>query len=164
MYYYHYYEEPAAQVQVGKTELLINCFRNPTNTCATENWRKFNSGRQPMVDCTFKPIQRSDVKHSVGKVSNLGRHIFEPCRKHVANFDVLHLNTLNSNGWAAAAARVCQSLVDAERRSLNRQWFEFEPTLYNKHCPAIWSLDTTTWNSVQGIGRCPQMYVSPTSK
>ena len=27
---------PAAQAQVGKTKLFINCLRNPTSTCATE--------------------------------------------------------------------------------------------------------------------------------
>ena len=52
----------------GKTKLLINLFRNQTSTCATENWRKHNSGKQPTVDCTLEPIQRSGVKHSVGKV------------------------------------------------------------------------------------------------
>ena len=29
--------KPAAQAQVGKTKLILNCFRNPTSTCATEN-------------------------------------------------------------------------------------------------------------------------------
>ena len=29
--------KPAAQAQVGKIELFINFFRNPTSTCATEN-------------------------------------------------------------------------------------------------------------------------------
>ena len=47
---------------------FINCSRNPTSTCTTENWRKHNSGKQPTVDCTLNPIQRSGVKHSVGKV------------------------------------------------------------------------------------------------
>ena len=32
--------KPAAQAQVGKTKLFINCFRNRTSTCATENWRE----------------------------------------------------------------------------------------------------------------------------
>ena len=29
--------KPAAQAQVGNTKLFINCFRNPTRTCAAEN-------------------------------------------------------------------------------------------------------------------------------
>ena len=36
--------KPAAQAKVGKTKLIINFFRNPTCICATENWRKHNSG------------------------------------------------------------------------------------------------------------------------
>ena len=39
--------------------------------------RKHNSGKQPAVDCTLEPIQRSGIKHSVRKViphSNLTRH------------------------------------------------------------------------------------------
>ena len=68
--------KPAAQAQVGKIKLFINCFRNPTSTCETKNWRKHNSGKQPTVDCTLELIQLSGVKHRVGKVilhSNLGR-------------------------------------------------------------------------------------------
>ena len=85
----------AAQAQVEKTKLFINYFRNPTSTCATNNSRKHNSGKQPTVDCTLIPIQRSGVKHSVGKVipqSNQSR------QERLANWDVLHLDTLNSNG------------------------------------------------------------------
>ena len=68
--------KPAAQAQVGRRKLFINCILNPTSTYATENSRKHHSGKQPTVDCTLKPIQRSGVKHSVGKVisqSNLSR-------------------------------------------------------------------------------------------
>ena len=120
--------KPAAQAKVGKTKLFINCFRNPTSTCATENWTKHHSGKHRTVDCTLESIQRSSVKHSVGKVitqSNLSR------RKDLANLDVLHLDTSNSNRWTAAAARVCRTLVEADGSSLNRQWLEFELTLYN---------------------------------
>ena len=59
--------KPAAEAQVGKTRQFLNCFLNPTSTWATENWRKHNSGKQPSVDCTPKPIQRSGVKTSDGK-------------------------------------------------------------------------------------------------
>ena len=41
--------------QVGKTKLFINCLRNPTSTCSTENWKP-NSGKQPTIDCFLKPI------------------------------------------------------------------------------------------------------------
>ena len=30
--------------------MFISCFRNPTSTCATENSRKYNSGKQPTVE------------------------------------------------------------------------------------------------------------------
>ena len=60
--------KPAAQAQVGKTKLSINCFRNSTSTCDTENWRKHNLRKQPTVDCSLEPIQRSGVEHSVGRV------------------------------------------------------------------------------------------------
>ena len=39
--------KPAAQTQVGKSKLLINCFRNHTSTCTPENCRKHNSWKQP---------------------------------------------------------------------------------------------------------------------
>ena len=67
--------KPAAQAQAGKTKLLINCLSNPTSTYTTDN-RKTNSGTQPTIDCFLKPIKRSGVKHSVGKViphPSLGR-------------------------------------------------------------------------------------------
>ena len=70
--------KPAAQALVRKTMLLLNCFHNATSTCATENWRKHNSGKQPTVDCILEPIEPSGVKHSVGKVipqSNLSREL-----------------------------------------------------------------------------------------
>ena len=40
--------------------------------------KKHNSEKQPTVDCTLEPIQRSGVKHSVRKVitqSNLSRQV-----------------------------------------------------------------------------------------
>ena len=53
----------AAQAQVGKTSLLINCFHNHGKLK-----KRHNSGNQPTVDCTLKPIHRSGVKHSIWKV------------------------------------------------------------------------------------------------
>ena len=58
----------AAQAQVGKIKVFINCFRNPTSSLVTENWRKHNSGKQPTVDCSLEPDHCSGVKHSIGKV------------------------------------------------------------------------------------------------
>ena len=49
-------------------------------------------------------------------------------RKHLTNWDVRCLDTSNSNGWAAAAAWVSQTLTEADGSSLNKQWFEFELT------------------------------------
>ena len=40
--------------------------------------------------------------------------------KHLAIWDVLHLDTSNSNGRAAAVSQVCQTLVEADGISLNR--------------------------------------------
>ena len=37
----------AEQAQVKKTPLCLNCFRNPTSTCATGSWRKHNSVKKP---------------------------------------------------------------------------------------------------------------------
>ena len=48
----------------------------------------------------------------------------------------VHLNPSNSNAWAAAAAQVCWTLTEADGSSLNKQWFEFELTLYNIHSAA----------------------------
>ena len=73
---------PAEQANVGKTKLFINCFCNPASTCATKNCTKHNSGKQPRVDYTHEHIQRSGIKHSVGKViphSNLGQQE-TPCK------------------------------------------------------------------------------------
>ena len=77
--------KPAAQAQVEKTKLFINCFRNPTSTCAAENWK--NELREATyclswIDCSLKPIKRFGVKHSVGKVipnTSLGRQE-TPCK------------------------------------------------------------------------------------
>ena len=62
--YYLLLLKPAAQAQVEKTKLVINCFRNPTGTWATKSWRKHNSWMLQTVDCTLEPIQCSGIKHS----------------------------------------------------------------------------------------------------
>ena len=56
----------------------------------------------------------------------------------LAYSDVPHLDASNSNGWAAAAARICRTLTAADGSSLNKQWFEFQLTLYNIHSAATW--------------------------
>ena len=69
------FSKPSAQAQVGKTKLLIECFRRLTSTCSTENRRKHNSGKQPTADCTLRPIQRFRCQIIIGKViphSNVG--------------------------------------------------------------------------------------------
>ena len=47
--------KPVVGAKVGKTKLFINCFRNPTSTCATENCKKHNSGNQPTVEYSLTP-------------------------------------------------------------------------------------------------------------
>ena len=117
-YIYFYFFNNTEQAQEGKTKLFINCFRNPTSTCATEIWRKHNSGKQPTVDCTLEPIHRAGVKHSVGRSFHIRTWAG---RKGPANLDVLHLDTSNSNRSAAAAARVCRTLVSRSRRKIAEQ-------------------------------------------
>ena len=66
----------AAQAQVGKIKLLINCFYQPHNHMRHGKLKKTNSGKQPTVDSTLEPIQRSGFKYSVRTVipqSNLNR-------------------------------------------------------------------------------------------
>ena len=115
-YLFSYLLTPAPQAQLAKK---VVCKLLSTSTCAAENWRKRNSVIQPIVGCTLEPIQRSGVKHSVGKVCP---HSNRAGRKDLANWEVLQLDTANSNGWAAAAAQLCRTLVEADGSSLNRQW------------------------------------------
>ena len=50
--------------------MFISCFRNPISTCVTENWRKHNSGKQPMVDSIVEPIQSSGIKDQTLNTNN----------------------------------------------------------------------------------------------
>ena len=61
--------KPTAQAKVGKIKLFINLFRDPTNNCATENWKKHNLWKQLKLACTLKPIQHSGANHSVKGMS-----------------------------------------------------------------------------------------------
>ena len=54
--------KPAAQAKASNTKLFINCFRNPTNTCGTENFKKGEGSNQRLT------IQSFGVKHNVGKI------------------------------------------------------------------------------------------------
>ena len=132
--------KPAAHVQVGKSKLLQ--IAQPHKHLRHGKLKKTQLMKQHTVDCSLKPIQRSDVKHSVGKVN---AHSNLAGTKHLANWDVLHLYSSNSNGWSAAAARVCRILIEADGSSLNKKWFEF----------ALWtgqSLVTEyTWRSIEKL-------------
>ena len=75
-------------------------------------------------------------------------------RKDLANWDVLYLDISNSHGWAAAAARVLRTLVEADESSLNRQWLEFELTLYYVLSPATRRRSMTQWQETP-IGTKP---------
>ena len=104
-HYCYYYSSPGSS---GKSKLFMSRFHNPISTCATENRRKYDRRKQPTVDCTLEPIQLSIIKNIVWKAIP---HSTRPStyeghsgRKHLANWDVLHLDTSNSNGWAAASA------------------------------------------------------------
>ena len=86
--------KPAAQTKVGKTKLHINCFRNPTSTCARENWKtELGEATNGWLLPLIKPLQRSGVKRSVGKF-NIRSWVG---KKHLANCYVLHLDNSNSN-------------------------------------------------------------------
>ena len=51
----------------GKTKLFINSYATPQAPAPRKNW-KTNSGMQPTIYCSFKPIYRFGIKHSVRKV------------------------------------------------------------------------------------------------
>ena len=133
------------QAQVEKTTFFIRCFRNPTSTCVTVNWRKHNSGKQPTVDCIPEPIQRSGIKHSVGKViphSNLRRQ--GTCYKlgratpWYFKLQCLKLQT-NTSNW--------------HRRTILKDWENITQ-----------GLGEQMQNSNEVTQRYPQIYFSPTSK
>ena len=78
----------------GKNKIVYKLPSQPHHHPRHGNLKKHNSGKRPTVDCTLKTIQHSDVKHSVGKSflrAGAGT-------KHLVNWDVLHLDTSNSNG------------------------------------------------------------------
>ena len=55
IYYYYLLSllKPAAQAKVGKPKLCINCLRNPTSTCVTENLKN-KLREQPTIDWSLK--------------------------------------------------------------------------------------------------------------
>ena len=85
-------------------------------------------GSSATVDCTLEFIQCSSIKHSVGKVilhSSLGQQEI-PCKLGCSTpwyFKLPGVSCGHSSG--------CRTLVEADESLLNRQWFEFELTLYN---------------------------------
>ena len=120
---------------MGKTKLFIDCFRNHTIKHLS-HWKiKHNSGKHPTVDCALEPIPRSLVKHSVGKViphSNLSR------RERLSKFARSTPRYFKLKRISCGRSSVCRTLVEADGSSLNRQWLEFELTLYNTLRPATW--------------------------
>ena len=119
----------------GKNRIVkINFFRNPTSTSAKKNWRNHNWGKQPTVDCTLEFIQSSCVKYSVGKVvphSNLSRQE-RPSKLGRYTHWYIKLQWMSN----IPAVLVYWTPVEADGSSLNRQWLEFELTLYSILNPA----------------------------
>ena len=193
--------KPPAQAQVWKTKLFINCFRNHTSTCATENWRKHNSGEQPTVDCPLEPIQRSGVKNSVGKVisqSNLSRQE-RPSKLGRSTPSYFKLQWMSSgrssemsnssrSRWKLAEQTVIRIRINlvqhtkpSHTTSVTRQETLIGTKIGHRIHLALKKLKLgsivlpTSENNTQVLGeriqngnevtqRCPQIYVSPTSK
>ena len=84
-----------------------------------ENWRKHNSGKQPTVDCTLERTQPTFQCQTQRMWNDLCRTL------------------------------VCRTPVEAGGSSLNRQWLEFELTLYNILAEQLYVVGTTTRNSDQ---------------
>ena len=103
----------AAQAWVGKTRLFINCFHNPTSNCETKTEKQTQGSNQRLTHLTLKSQKQCMEGHST--------HESGPAVNICANWGVLHLDISNSNGWAAAAARVCQTLTEADGRKLTEQ-------------------------------------------
>ena len=70
-----------------------------------------NSWLHPWTHPTFRYQTQCWKSNSMHNQTRTGR-------KHLANFDVLHLGTSNANRRAATAARVCRTLVDADGQSI----------------------------------------------
>ena len=85
---------PAALALEGKTKLFMNFLRNPTST-ATQKPEKQTQGRNQLLTASLNPSSVS-VSNTVSGRSFHKR--FRAGKKHLANLDVLHLDTSNSNG------------------------------------------------------------------
>ena len=84
--------KPAAQAQVGKNKLYINGFRNPASTCATEN-RKNTTQRSNQQLTARLSLANVMVPNTLyGMSFHIGTWA------GFTNWDVLHLDTSNSNG------------------------------------------------------------------
>ena len=129
--------KPATQAQVGKLSCLWIAFELHKQFCATENWRKRNSGKQPTVDCLLKPNQSSGVEHIVTKViphSNMDPQE-TPCKLKLSAPWYFRLKWMSC---VRPQLVECPTLVEADGSSLNRQWFEYELTLHNIHSTVTW--------------------------
>ena len=82
-----------------------------------ENWKKHNTGKQLMIDYSFKLVQHSSVKHSE---RNVIPHTDLCWQETPCKLGCLCLDTSNSNEWAVTAAWLCQTLVEADGSSLNK--------------------------------------------
>ena len=85
----------------GKYKIVYKLLSQPHKHLRCRKLKKHNSGKQPTA-IHPKAIQCSSVKHTVRRSFHRRTWAF---RKHLVNWDVLHLNTSNSNEWAAATAR-----------------------------------------------------------
>ena len=66
----------------GKNKVVYKLLSQPHKQIGHGKLKKTHLREAPAVDCTLEPIQRSGIKHSVGKViphSNLGRQE-TPCK------------------------------------------------------------------------------------
>ena len=129
---------------MGKTKLFINCFRNPTSTCATKNWRKHNSGKQlhPWNHPAFRCQTQYGECDSTFEPEPAGK------TKQIGTFNTFILQTPMEE-LRPQLKLVEPYLVETDGRSLNREWLEFELTLYNILCPATrrrWRNDKKFWS------------------
>ena len=102
---------------------------NPSSAYATENWTS-SSEKQPRIDGFVKSIQRANKKHRTREVFHMRA---SAGIKHLLNWDVLHLWTTISYGFAATAAEICFIIQQAGRSSPYIECLELLWTLLNTH-------------------------------
>ena len=90
--------KPAAQAQVWKTMLFISAFATSQAHAPRKIEENTIHGRNQRLTAPLNPSSFL-VSNKVSGRSFTGRAWAD--RKHLANWDVLHLDTPNSNGWGA---------------------------------------------------------------